>query len=137
MGMPLLQGQQHVAARGEQRGIPLTEQNDALTGSHLRCEGVGGLMPGETPRLRRIHHREQQRQHPLMRPDPSCGDRSSHALRSAASHRTSDQVSRFDRPHSGEGEQIGIPRANPHQGESTRGRLVEDGQRFCRLDTRR
>ena len=72
-----------------------------------------------------------------MRPDPSCGDRSSHALRSTASHWAGDQVSRLDRPHGGDGQQVGISRANPHQDESTHGRLVENGQRSCRLETRR
>ena len=125
--MALPQGQQDIAAAGEQGHIALAEQHHRPPLDHFLGQPVGGVMPGLPAGLGRRHHREHQRQPPLARHDPGFGHAGRHAHRPFAGNRIGHGVGGFDGAHRSDGEQVRITGSHPNQGEAGAGCRVGDG----------
>jgi hypothetical protein len=120
--MEAAQGQQHVAAGGKERDIPLAEQHHRPPGRHRGRQAIGGLPPGRSAGLRLRRHREKQGQALLMGGDPGGRDGGRHAAVAGARHRIGHHRRGGQGPHRGHGEQFGIAGTHPNQGEGGTGR---------------
>ena len=127
--MALLQSEQHITGGSEQGGIALAEQHHCMPLFHLRSDGRRRPVPGIPPGAGGLHHREQQRQLALIRPNPRRSNRRGHALDPLTRHRHGHHLGPFDRTDRSQSEQIRITGANTDNGEAGGHGRVDDGQR--------
>ena len=92
--MITLQCQQHVAARGEQRHIAFAEKHHPVASLHLLSQSGSSGPPGVLECRAIRHHRKNQGQPPLFRPEIGLHDRNGHPRCFHAGHRIRNHVSR-------------------------------------------